>query len=377
MKKTMNQKALGWMLSIVLAAASVLPGIPPAHAYAQQSGQAAVTADAPVAPGDGAEPETVTEAVYDKNGSAFSTVPSPDEGADRLLPAAFGGTNLALNKPAYSSGNEVDYLTPDLAVDGKANTRWSSAKQDDQWFYVNLGERTAIDRVVIRWQTPADTYKILVSDDGEQWTNVREGDGVIACKGGTEVIDFAPLQARYVKFQGVKRAPVEGVLYGYSFYEFEVYQLNDLQSIADRIEATLTVQAGQTELDWSAAEVPDGYRASVYGSDRLPVIDREGHIRTPLVDAKVNLIVQVEDLNDPNRKVLSDNIAVTVPGQYKQTRDRNAEPDVHPVLTGMVWRIGELYVDGVVAHCRPPGGRSGAAQGGGADARGCGGSDGI
>ncbi|WCF07003.1 discoidin domain-containing protein [Paenibacillus thiaminolyticus] len=334
MKKTMNKKALGWMLSIVLATASVLPGIPPAHAYVQQNGQATVAAEGPDAQAVGAEPErvSVTEAVYDKNGSAFPKDPSPDESEDRLLPAAFGGKNLALNKPAYSSGNEVDYLTPDLAVDGKANTRWSSAKWDDQWFYVDLGERTTIDRVVIRWQTPADTYKIQVSDDGEQWANVMDGDGVIQCKGGTEVIDFAPLQARYVEFQGVKRAPVEGILYGYSFYEFEVYQLNDLQSIADRIAATLAVQAGQAELDWSAAEVPEGYRASVYGSDRLPVIDREGHIRMPLVDAKVNLIVQVEDLNDSNRKVLSDNIAVTVLGQYKQTPESNAEPEVIPSL---------------------------------------------
>ncbi|WP_253300416.1 hypothetical protein [Paenibacillus lautus] len=82
-----------------------------------------------------------------------------------------------------------------------------------------------------------------------------------------------------MKFQGVKRAPVEGTLYGYSFYEFEVYQLNDLQSVIDKVAAVLSVQAGQTKLDWSAAEVPDGYGVSVYGSDRLPVIDLEGNIR--------------------------------------------------------------------------------------------------
>lgn len=97
-----------------------------------------MAAEEPDAQAVGAGPErvtaSVTEAVYDKNGSAFPKAPSPDESPDRLLPTAFGGTNLALNKPAYSSGNEVDYLTPDLAVDGKVNTRWSSAKQDDQWF---------------------------------------------------------------------------------------------------------------------------------------------------------------------------------------------------------------------------------------------------
>lgn len=116
-----EQKALGWMLIIVLVTAGVLPGIPPAHAYVQQNGQATVAAEGPDAQAVGAEPEreSVTEAVYDRNGSAFPEDPSSDESKDRLLPAAFGGTNLALNKPAYSSGNEVDYLTPDLAVDGR------------------------------------------------------------------------------------------------------------------------------------------------------------------------------------------------------------------------------------------------------------------
>ena len=100
----------------------------------------------------------------------------------------------------------------------KSNTRWSSSYKDDQWFYVDLGAKMGIDRVVIRWQTPAKSYKILVSDDAKRWKNVRADGGVITSKGGVETVDFPLLQARYVKFQGVKRAPVEGKLYGsYNF----------------------------------------------------------------------------------------------------------------------------------------------------------------
>ncbi|MCM3338028.1 discoidin domain-containing protein [Paenibacillus sp. MER TA 81-3] len=336
MKKTIQLKAISLLLSLMVAMTTTLTFAQPMTALANSSVQDAAedaasrqedTPPAVAVPDvqDG-PPPSVTDAVYDKDGNMLPS-DSPDDAS-----AAFSGTNLALNKPVFASGNEVDYLNPELAVDGKPNTRWSSAKQDDQWFYVDLGERKAVDRVVIRWQTRADTYKILVSDDGVQWSNVKDNDGMIQCNGGIEIIDFTPRQARYVKFQGVKRAPVDGILYGYSFYEFEVYQLNDLQSIVDKIAATLTVHAGQTKLDWSAAEVPKGYRVGVYGSDRLPVIDREGNIRTPLVDAKVNLLVQVEDVNDSNRKLLSGNIAVTVPGQYKQTSERNAEPDVIPSL---------------------------------------------
>jgi hexosaminidase len=339
MKKRAYSKTVVLLLSLMIVMTSGLTAFQPPQALAETSGQKNTNvqrkdADMNVTISDNMRLSTpsVTKVVYDKDGKEIRNGESDDEAARLLAEATFSGTNLALNAPAFSSGNEVDYLTPDLAVDGKGNTRWSSAIEDDQWFYIDLGEKKAFDRVVIRWQTPADTYKILVSDDAQTWMNVRDNDGIIQSKGGAETVNFPSLEARYVKFQGIKRAPVEGTLYGYSFYEFEVYQLNDLQSVIDKVTAVLSVQAGQTKLDWSAAEVPDGYGVSVYGSDRIPVIDLEGNIRTPLVDAKVNLIVQVEDLNQPDRKLLSDNISVIVPGLHEQTPDRNVEPDVIPSL---------------------------------------------
>ncbi|WP_195575111.1 discoidin domain-containing protein [Paenibacillus sp. 1001270B_150601_E10] len=334
-----NTRTVSLLLSFMIVLTSAFTTVLPAKALNQNSGQENVMVELQNAIPNTTDPKilgernpSVTEVVYDKDGNVIPNGQSDDEAARLLAAVTFGGTNYALNKPAYSSGNEVDYLTPNLAVDGKGNTRWSSAIDDNQWFYVDLGEKTAFDRVVIRWQTPADTYKILVSDDAQTWTNVKENDGIIQSKGGVETVDFPSLEARYVKFQGIKRAPVEGVLYGYSFYEFEVYQLSDLQSIIDKVTASLTVQPGQTKLDWSTAEVPEGYNVSLFGSDRLPVIDLEGNIRTPLVNAKVNLIVQVEDQHDPNRKLLSSSIAVLVPGLKQQTPDRNPEPEVIPSL---------------------------------------------
>lgn len=341
MKRSIYLKAISMLLSLMVVLTSALTVVQPAKALAQSNKQDGVNVeyktDVPVISvpdkADGTLP-SVTDVVYDKDGNI---IPDPNgdanEEAARLLAAAtFSGTNLALHKLAFSSGNEVDYLGPELAVDGKGNTRWSSAKEDEQWFYVDLGEKKSFDRVVIRWQTPADTYKIFVSDDAKTWTNVKENDGIIPCKGGVEIVDFPVREARYVKFQGVKRAPVEGTLYGYSFYEFEVYQLSDLQSIIDKVTAALTVRAGQTKLDWTAAGVPEGYNVSVFGSDRLPVLDRDGNIHTPLVDAKVNLIIQVEEQNNPDRKLLSGSVPVIVPGLHKQTPDRNVEPEVIPSL---------------------------------------------
>ncbi|MDR0267332.1 hypothetical protein [Paenibacillus sp.] len=45
------------------------------------------------------------------------------------------------------------------------------------------------------------------------------GDGIITSKGNLDIITFDPQQARYVKFQGVKRATG----FGNSFFEFRVY----------------------------------------------------------------------------------------------------------------------------------------------------------
>lgn len=335
MRKTVYAKSMLLMLSMLVVLSSLLTAAQPARALSNPIGLERQNVEQQAADLErmtlsNENREAVSDDVYDQ---AENGVPNGEEQAAKLLAkATFSGLNLALNKPAFSSGNEVDYLSPDLAVDGKVNTRWSSKKDDNQWFYVDLGEKKAFDRVVLRWQTPADKFKILVSDDAKSWTNVKPTDGIIQSKGGVETIDFPAREARYVKFQGVARAPVEGILYGYSFYEFEVYQLSDLQSVIDKVTASLTVQPGQTKLDWSAANISDGYRVSVFGSDRLPVIDLEGYIRTPLVDAKVNLILLVEDLNYPDRKLLSNNISISVSGLHKQTPGRNAEPEVIPSL---------------------------------------------
>ncbi|MFY0758905.1 DUF4855 domain-containing protein [Metabacillus dongyingensis] len=132
--------------------------------------------------------------------------------------------NLALNKFAESSAIEPfrPDLTPDKAVDGFHSTRWSSAYADDAWFSVDLGEQKAIDTVVIQWEGAfAKKYKILVSDDKENWTNViKDNSGIIEGQGGKETLSFNKVRARYVKFQGVERATD----YGYSFYDFGVYQ---------------------------------------------------------------------------------------------------------------------------------------------------------
>lgn len=126
-------------------------------------------------------------------------------------------TNLAQGKTATSSGNESDDLAPSNAVDGKADTRWSSAFNDDQWLQIDLGQPTKIASIAILWEAAFGTeYKLQVSDDAKQWKDVAS---VTDGKGGEETRSFDAVTTRYVRMLGIKRSTE----YGYSIWEFRVF----------------------------------------------------------------------------------------------------------------------------------------------------------
>ncbi len=242
--------------------------------------------------------------------------------------------NLALGKTAYSSSNEVDFFGPEKAVDSgtKDASRWSSVRTDDQWFYVDLGGPEEIGRVVINWQTPADKYQIFVSDDASSWRNVFADNRVLVAPEGRDTIidtiDFEPTVARYVKFQGVTRRPIDGIIYGYSFWEFEVYKGRPLlPPMMEAVKNSIVVSEGDTQLSLPA--VPADFTLELVNTDSLPVIDAQGNIHASLVDTQVQLLLQIQSISDPTY-LLTDNVLVTVPGLFQQTSDRNPEPRVIP-----------------------------------------------
>ncbi|AEY85517.1 glycosyl hydrolase [Streptomyces hygroscopicus subsp. jinggangensis 5008] len=81
--------------------------------------------------------------------------------------------DLALKREAVASTEEADHPAAH-ATDGDPTTRWSSQYEDNQWIRVDLGAPRRFDRVAILWETAyPKTYTIQVSDDGEQWTDVK------------------------------------------------------------------------------------------------------------------------------------------------------------------------------------------------------------
>ena len=126
---------------------------------------------------------------------------------------------LAVGKPVKASSSIArdGATSPESAVDGRPETRWSSEFSDPQWLAVDLGKAERIACVVLDWEGAyAKAYAIEVSNDGETWKEVHRTE---KGKGGSEEIRFAPVEARWVRMTGTKRATE----FGYSLWEMRVY----------------------------------------------------------------------------------------------------------------------------------------------------------
>ncbi|WSS39034.1 discoidin domain-containing protein [Streptomyces microflavus] len=123
---------------------------------------------------------------------------------------------LSQGKPVTASSEE-NYGTPaTAAVDGNANTRWSSAASDPEWIRVDLGATTQLSQVVLDWETAyGKGYRVELSTNGSDWSTAYQtanGDG------GTDTLNVSG-EARYVRVYGTAR----GTGYGFSLWEFKVY----------------------------------------------------------------------------------------------------------------------------------------------------------
>ncbi len=183
---------------------------------------------------------------------------APATSAAAQLTLAPPGQNLALNRTATSSSSQqtcIDQTTsPPLsganclgaenAVDGNLNSRWASqsagappattvAGIDPSWLQVDLGSVQAFNTVILNWENAyAAQYKIQYTDT-DPATNPTWQDmvpivngapatsAVINGAGNTETLNFSTVQARWVRLLATLRA----TQYGYSLYEFQVYNV--------------------------------------------------------------------------------------------------------------------------------------------------------
>lgn len=133
----------------------------------------------------------------------------------------FSKNNLAFQQKSYASSTSSDAQSAVAVTDGSIGSRWSSNYNDNQWVYVDLGVEKEIASVNLIWESAyGEAFKLQISNDAVHWKDIFETHNGA---GGNEHISFAPVKARYVKMQGIKRA----TQWGYSLYEFEVYGIKN------------------------------------------------------------------------------------------------------------------------------------------------------
>jgi hypothetical protein len=153
----------------------------------------------------------------------------------RMDAATTSAGNLARSRPVFVSSVEVAGFEGFKAVDGNATTRWSSQYRDPQWIYVDLGRNQAVNQVVLKWQGAyARAFAVHVKVDGGCLTCWQQVYATSSGQGGTNVINFAPVAVRYVLVKGLQRA----TRYGYSLWEFEVYNTATVAGAATAAEAS-------------------------------------------------------------------------------------------------------------------------------------------
>ncbi|MBN8789824.1 MAG: discoidin domain-containing protein, partial [Terrimonas sp.] len=200
-------------------------------------------------------------------------------------------TNVALNQTAIASSIESNAYPASGAIDGNGSTRWSSAFNNNQWIYIDLGEAYNLTEVRLTWETARGLdFDIDISNDAITWITVQ------SIRGNSDfnnVIDVSGYAARYVRMNGLVRA----TQYGFSLFEFEVYgapvdntpivnlALNKSSSVSSLENATMlsayafdglgtNVGAGGKAYDGSSVEY--GRWASEYSDPQWISVDLGG-----------------------------------------------------------------------------------------------------
>ncbi|WP_097033181.1 discoidin domain-containing protein [Clostridium tertium] len=269
--------------------------------------------------------------------------PEVPEVPEVIVPAA--GENVALSKNATSSSNETNTLTPDKAVDGLKSkaSRWASAvSSNPQWITVDLGAKTQIENLVIEWERKnATEYKVQVSDNNENWTDIYAAKSA-PTKNRQEINLDEPIATRYVRVYVDKHiADADGVNWNnVSIYEIEIYN-GGIPKGFDEITNSINVR--ELTIDDEVLpmpEVQDGYEISFIGADYEEVIGSDMKINRPLVDTKVRVNFEVKQ---GDKKAYTPDIEVLVPGAHEATG--NDAPTVIPELREWLGGSGNFEIN--------------------------------
>lgn len=160
--------------------------------------------------------------------------------------------NLALEKMVEVSSVGHSSFLPEYAVDGNSDTNLQLGNNDQEWFYVDLGETYQIDKIEVDFTEKPNKYSILVSKNGEDWTQVHEDLECIGKSKGTDIINLDEIMSvRYIKYQQLERFSISnGEKYSGNISEFRAFGyagINALNTILQEAKDTIDTTNETTE----------------------------------------------------------------------------------------------------------------------------------
>lgn len=301
----------------------------------------------------------------------YGDLSEPDKPEKPENPDAVTG-NIAKGKRATASGVEVgmESCTPNLAVDGDKETRWSAPqmktgtdanqKQNMQWLELNLGNNvTDITSIDISF------FKLVFSTDYTIKTRASETDNwrevahithePSAEQNKVDSIKTVKELDKYVRFE-FNKVNTQAGGNSVSVREIEVngtqvpipYEPESAKEVLDTVKGLDTITTDMTEVP--LPQVPEGYEIHVIGSEYPQVITDDGKISAyNMYDYKsMEIMLQVvnkEDETDVAKKAFQ--VAVPKKTQkhvdlFPEVENQNAEPKVIPSIQEWYGYDGEF-----------------------------------
>lgn len=191
--------------------------------------------------------------------------------------------NYALKKPfTYSSNQTVpNYFMPEYINDGVTDTfvlvneGWTSAENHggSEWVTIDIGEETEVSRVKLYprydgtndgYGIPID-YNVQVSSNGIDWITVLSATDVERPTSGPLYLDFDPVNARFVKFEGTRLRPnpMDDNRVRMQIAEFEIYNTHFEPPVTDKSILQTVLSYAQSEpVQAEAARAIESVQAS-------------------------------------------------------------------------------------------------------------------
>lgn len=132
--------------------------------------------------------------------------------------------------PAWKATDGDGHVPGVQGASASYESRWNSSDYDQDFLMVDLGSLRKISKVTIDWEANryAAAYKILVSEDGTNWT---EAASVTGNTSALTTDRFPETTARYVKMQGVQRKSGSNE---YAVFEIKVYETVDKTALFEK-----------------------------------------------------------------------------------------------------------------------------------------------